>query len=77
VMSNIIDISIIINNYNPFRLLQDCLDSIFNHSTGFIFEIIEIDNNSSEGIIEDVEDNETHKIIIHFYYSQRLINDFL
>lgn len=74
---SVIDISIIINNYNPFRLLQVCLDSIFKHSTGFGFEIIEIDNNSNAGILEDVEDKEICKIQLYFFYTQRLINDFL
>ncbi len=74
---SIIDISIIINNYNPFRLLQVCLDSIFKHSTCFDFEIIEIYNNSNAGIVEDVEDKEICKIQLYFFYTQRLINDFL
>jgi hypothetical protein len=48
------DVSIIIVNYNSFKLLQDCLESIFKHSTGCGFEIIVIDNNSSEGHVDDV-----------------------
>jgi len=48
------DVSIIIVNYNSFKLLQDCLESIFKHSTGFDFEIIIVDNNSSEGNIDTV-----------------------
>lgn len=48
------DVSIIIVNYNSFKLLQDCLESIFKHSTGFDFEIIIVDNNSSEGNIDNV-----------------------
>jgi len=48
------DVSIIIVNYNSFKLLQDCLESLFKHCIGFDFEIIVIDNNSTEGNIEDI-----------------------
>ncbi|TDJ56553.1 MAG: glycosyltransferase family 2 protein [Ignavibacteria bacterium] len=48
------DVSIIIVNYNSFKLLQDCIESIFKHSTGCDFEIIVIDNNSSIENIDDV-----------------------
>ena len=53
-MHNSTDVSILIVNYNSFKLLQDCLASIFKHSIGFDFEIILIDNNSTEGNIEDI-----------------------
>lgn len=48
-----IDVSIIIVNYNNFKLLRRCLDSIFYHTKDLIYEIIIIDNNSLE---EDVND---------------------
>ncbi|MCH7973375.1 MAG: glycosyltransferase family 2 protein [Bacteroidetes bacterium] len=55
-ITNRIDVSILIVNYNSFKLLQNCLNSIVNHSQDFEYEIIVIDNNSNEGNIEDVID---------------------
>ena len=49
---NHIDVSIIIVNYNNLRLLETCLDSIVKHSNGFVFEIIVVDNNTTEGDVE-------------------------
>lgn len=47
-----IDISIIIVNYNSFQILTECLDSIYNYTNkNMTFEIIVIDNNSNEGDI--------------------------
>src|SRR3989339_1641629 len=47
-----IDISIIIVNYNSFQILTECLDSIYKFTDKqTIFEIIVIDNNSAEGDI--------------------------
>jgi GT2 family glycosyltransferase len=41
-------LSIIILNYNTFRLTCECIASIFVHSQGFSFEVILVDNASSE-----------------------------
>ena len=47
------DISIIIVNFNASKILRDCIDSIINHTNHKIeFEIIVVDNNSTEGNIE-------------------------
>ena len=40
------DVSIIIVNYNTEKLILDCLDSIYNNTNGFDFEVIVVDNNS-------------------------------
>lgn len=42
------DLSIIIVNYNVSRVLSDCLESILSEIKGIVFEIIVVDNNSSE-----------------------------
>lgn len=47
-----IDISIIIVNYNSFDLLDDCLSSIQQFTHGCSYEIIVVDNASTEGDIE-------------------------
>lgn len=46
------DVSIIIVNYNTKRLTSDCIDSVFNITTNIIFEVILVDNNSSDGSVE-------------------------
>ncbi len=46
------EVSIIIVNYNSFKILYECLDSIYNYTNkNMTFEIIVIDNNSDEGDI--------------------------
>jgi hypothetical protein len=49
-----VDISIIIVNYNGFNLLKNCLTTLYKFANGFTFETILIDNNSTEGDIEEV-----------------------
>ncbi|MBL1212940.1 MAG: glycosyltransferase family 2 protein [Ignavibacteriae bacterium] len=49
-----LNVSIIIINYNSFGLLKDCLESIFNFTVDFNYEIILIDNASTEGDVEEV-----------------------
>jgi len=48
-----IDISVIIASYNKFELLERCLDSLILHTIQIKYEIIVIDNNSTEGNIKD------------------------
>ena len=47
--SSSLDVSIIIVNWNTRDILRDCLRSIYRHGGGETFEIIVIDNNSSDG----------------------------
>lgn len=49
-----VDVSIIIINYNGFNLLKNCLTTLYKFADGFTFETILIDNNSTEGEIEEV-----------------------
>lgn len=42
------DLSVIIVNFNTRKLLKDCLDSIFKHSKGTDFEVIVVDNASTD-----------------------------
>lgn len=42
------DLSIIIVSYNNFNILEQCLNSIYKFTTEISFEVIVIDNNSSE-----------------------------
>lgn len=45
------DISIIIINYNTIRLVIDCIESIFRHTEGVKYEIIVVDNASIDGSV--------------------------
>lgn len=45
------DISIIIVNYNTRELLENCLESVFRHTSGISFEIILVDNASTDGSV--------------------------
>lgn len=42
------DVSIIIVNYNTCRLTADCIDSVFEKTRGIDFEVIVVDNASSD-----------------------------
>ena len=43
------DISVIIVNWNTKELIQNCLDSVYRTMGNIAFEIIVIDNASSDG----------------------------
>jgi N-acetylglucosaminyl-diphospho-decaprenol L-rhamnosyltransferase len=54
-MSLSLDLTIIIPNFNTKALLQQCLQSIYNYTWGIRFEVICIDDASSDGSAEMVE----------------------
>jgi len=56
-MTDSVEISIIIVAYNRFDLLRNCLSTLNKHTRYVTYEIIVIDNNSSEGNIDDVVDD--------------------
>mgnify|MGYP000934488483 CR=1 FL=1 len=49
-----IDVSVVIVNYNQFSLLDNCLNSIVKHTQEINYEIIVVDNNSSEGDVSKI-----------------------
>ncbi len=49
-----LDLSIIIVNYNTCDLLRDCLSSIYRSQAGIAFEVIVIDNASPDNSVEMV-----------------------
>ena len=53
----IIEVSIIIINYNTWNLLASCIDSIQEHFEGVLHEIIVVDNASSDGSVEKIREN--------------------
>lgn len=57
------DVSIVIVNYNTWAELDDCLNSIFEKTTGISFEIIVVDNNSRENIREKLSQEKRARVI--------------
>lgn len=57
------DISIIIVNYNTLELTKNTIDSVIEKTTGIKYEIILVDNASTDGSIEYFEKNYKDKII--------------
>lgn len=45
---NMLDVSIIIINYNTCVMTLECIDSIYNLTHGISFEVIVVDNNSND-----------------------------
>lgn len=50
-----LDVSIIIVNYNTRQLTADCIDSIYEHTKDVDFEVILVDNASTDGSIEQFD----------------------
>ena len=48
------DVSVIIVSYNVKFLLCQCLESIFNNSQGIDYEVIVVDNASSDGTVKEL-----------------------
>jgi GT2 family glycosyltransferase len=58
------DISIVIVTWNSEKFISPCLESIFNSSPNLDFEVLVVDNNSSDNTLPLVKDNfPTVKII--------------
>ena len=59
-----IDVSIIIINYNTLALTLDCLSSIYKKTQGISYEIIVVDNNSSICPLDEIKRNYNNVIVI-------------
>lgn len=59
-----IDLSIIIVSYNTKNITVDCIESIIKNTSGVTFEIIVIDNASTDGTIKEIYNNKSNNIKI-------------
>lgn len=57
------DVSIIIVNYNTLSMTQECVNSVFEKTSGVNFEIILVDNASTDGSKEHFEKDSRIKYI--------------
>lgn len=48
-------LSIVIVSYNTKKLTTDCIGSIFKHAPKASFEVIVVDNNSTDGSVDEIE----------------------
>lgn len=53
---SVIDLAIVIVSYNVSDLLRKCLDSVYTSEGGVRFQVCVVDNNSSDGSVEMVQD---------------------
>lgn len=60
-----IDLSIIIPVYNKSKLLNRCLDSIFNQSTHYSYEVILVDDGSTDNSVELIKARNEENIILY------------
>ncbi|MHC4436555.1 MAG: glycosyltransferase family 2 protein [Planctomycetota bacterium] len=58
------DVSVVIVNWNTKELLQDCLSSVYEHAGDIDYEIIVIDNASTDGSAEMVKNDFQQVILI-------------
>ena len=66
-MYSFMDVSIIIVNYNTYALTSACIQSIIDHTEGISYEIIVVDNASTDGSKEKLESDRR----IRYIYSEK------
>lgn len=59
------DLSIIIPVYNKSKLINRCLDSIFNQSTLYSYEVILVDDGSTDNSVELIKARKESNIILY------------
>ena len=64
-MEQVTDVSIVIVNYNTLHVLRPCIDSIEAHTKGINYEIIVVDNGSTDGSGKIATGFNDSRLIIH------------
>ena len=67
------DVSVIIVNYNTRQMTLDCINSIYEKTVGVDFEILLVDNNSTDGSRETFESDSRIK---YFYLNENFQHNF-
>ena len=70
-----LDITIIVPNYNTKALLRNCLGSVYAHTKGITFEIICIDDNSPDGSADMVAGEFPNVILIRNVVNQNYVRN--
>ena len=60
----LLDLTVIISSYNTRNLLRNCIESIYRHTSGITFEIVCIDDNSTDGSAEMVAERFPKVILV-------------
>lgn len=60
----LLDLTIIISNYNTRELLRNCLESIYQHTSGISFEVICVDDNSPDRSADMVAENFPEVVLV-------------
>jgi len=60
----LLDLTIIISNYNTRELLRTCLESIYRHTSGITFEVICVDDNSRDESADMVAKNFPEVVLV-------------
>lgn len=63
-MRKLLDVSIIIVNYNTKKLTRNCLKSVFEQTKDIAFEVIVSDNGSTDGSIEMIKSEFPQVVLI-------------
>jgi len=67
----VINVSIIVINYNTKEYTKNCIDSIIRYTKDISFEIILIDNGSDESIDDLIPLFKTHPVIIKYFKNDK------
>lgn len=59
------ELSIIIPVYNASLLINRCLDSIFNQTTQYFYEVILVDDGSTDNSVEIIKAHDEENIILY------------
>ncbi|WP_417939610.1 glycosyltransferase family 2 protein [Flavobacterium sp. RS13.1] len=59
-----IQVSIIIVNYNTKLLLSNCINSVIQHTFNLVYEIIVVDNGSTDGSVEMLQEDFANVVLV-------------
>jgi GT2 family glycosyltransferase len=71
----LLDLTLIVPNYNTSQLLRNCIASIYQYTKGISFEIICIDDNSKDGSADMVADSFPEVILVRNTVNQLYVKN--